>query len=329
MVAGAVAGGVRWVVLREKGLPRAERAALAAELRPILAAAGGTLVVAGPDPLGGDAVHLPAAGPYPPPRRDPTGHAPTDPADRPAPTLAEPVYRAGPAGPDDPAGSPGPTRAEPVYRAGPADRPGCPGPADHSGPAGRARPWLVGRSCHDAAELARLTTEDYATLSPVYPSRSKPGYGPPLGTLRLGALIRFSPVPVLALGGIETPDQVRACLAAGAVGVAVQGAIMRAGDPAGAAAALTTAWAEAAALTAVRAGARSHHAHAEAQHTGLRPAVPTHGSSLTARSGHGRPQPSTAPTDTTPTAPAAAVPATTSTTPTATTPTDRASEATR
>ncbi|WP_433687224.1 thiamine phosphate synthase [Micromonospora carbonacea] len=305
MVAGAVAGGVRWVVLREKGLPRAERAALAAELRPILAQAGGTLVVAGPDPLGGDAVHLPAAGPYPPPRRDPTGHAPTDPADCPAPTLAEPVYRAGPAGPADPAG--------------------CPGPADHSGPAGRARPWLVGRSCHDAAELARLTTEDYATLSPVYPSRSKPGYGPPLGTLRLGALIRFSPVPVLALGGIETPDQVRACLAAGAVGVAVQGAIMRAGDPAGAAAALTTAWAEAAALTAVRAGARSHHAHAEAQHTGLRPAVPTQGSSLTARSGHGRPQPSTAPTDTTPTAPAATVPATTSTT----TPTDRASEATR
>ncbi|SCE70880.1 thiamine-phosphate pyrophosphorylase [Micromonospora carbonacea] len=316
MVAGAVAGGVRWVVLREKGLPRAERAALAAELRPILAEAGGTLVVAGPDPLGGDAVHLPAAGPYPPPRRDPTGHAPTDPADRPAPT-----------------------RAEPVYRAGPADRPGCPGPADHSGPAGRARPWLVGRSCHDAAELARLTTEDYAILSPVYPSRSKPGYGPPLGTLRLGALIRFSPVPVLALGGIETPDQVRACLTAGAAGVAVQGAIMRAGDPAGAAAALTTAWAEAAALTTdwpevaalttARAEGRSRHPHAETQGTGLRPTVPTQGSSLTARSGHGRPQPSTAPTDTTPTAPAATVPATTSTTPTATTPTDRASEATR
>ncbi|WP_435822960.1 thiamine phosphate synthase [Micromonospora haikouensis] len=182
VVVGAVAGGVRWVVLREKDLPRAERAALAAHLRPILAEAGGTLVVAGPDPLGGDAVHLPAAGPYPPPR---------------------------------------------------------------PGPAGRPRPWLVGRSCHDAAELARLTTEDYATLSPVYPSRSKPGYGPPLGPRRLGELIRFSPVPVLALGGIETPEQVRACLAAGAAGVAVQGAIMRAPDPAEAAATLTTAWAEA------------------------------------------------------------------------------------
>ncbi|MGC4803764.1 thiamine phosphate synthase [Micromonospora sp. DT233] len=169
VVAAAVAGGVRWVVLRERDLPRAERVALAAQLRPILAEAGGTLVVAGPDPLGGDAVHLPAAGPYPPPRLR-----------------------------------------------------------------------LVGRSCHDAAELARLTTEDYATLSPVYPSRSKPGYGPPLGTEGLAGLIRRSPVPVLALGGVQTPQRVRACLRAGAVGVGVLGAIMRAADPAEAAAALTT-----------------------------------------------------------------------------------------
>ncbi|MFE9184514.1 thiamine phosphate synthase [Micromonospora haikouensis] len=233
VVAGAVAGGVRWVVLREKDLPRADRAALAADLRPILAEAGGTLIVAGPDPLGGDAVHLPAAGPYPPPRPDRPDRASADPVDRPDRAPVDPVDRA---------------LAEPVYRAdrpGPAGRPGYPGPADRPGPAGRARPWLVGRSCHDAAELARLTTEDYATLSPVYPSRSKPGYGPPLGPRRLGELIRFSPVPVLALGGIETPDQVRACLAAGTAGVAVQGAIMRAEDPTEAAAALTAAWAEA------------------------------------------------------------------------------------
>ncbi|MEH0973181.1 thiamine phosphate synthase [Micromonospora sp. CPCC 205546] len=170
VVAGAVAGGVRWVVLREKDLPRAERAALAAELRAILAGAGGTLVVAGPDPLGGDAVHLPAAGPYPPPRLG-----------------------------------------------------------------------LVGRSCHDRAELARLTTEDYATLSPVYPTSTKPGYGPPLRPDGLSALIAASPVPVLALGGVRSPDQVTACVEAGAVGVAVLGAVMRADDPEAAAAALTAA----------------------------------------------------------------------------------------
>lgn len=161
VVAAAVDGGARWVVLREKDLPRAERAALADELRPILAAVGGALVVAGPDPLGGDAVHLPAAGPYPPPRLQ-----------------------------------------------------------------------LVGRSCHDATELGRLSTEDFVTLSPVFPSRSKPGYGPPLGPDGLGRLVRRGGVPVLALGGVETPGQAAACLAAGAAGVAVLGAVMRAADPA-------------------------------------------------------------------------------------------------
>ncbi|MFG1831238.1 thiamine phosphate synthase [Micromonospora chersina] len=170
VVAAAVAGGVRWVVLREKDLFREARAALAAELRVILADAGGRLVVAGPDPLDGDAVHLPAAGPYPPPA------------------------------------------------AG-----------------------LVGRSCHDAAELARLTTEDYVTLSPVFPTRTKPGYGPPLHPAGLRELIAISPVPVLALGGIETPDRVAACVAAGAAGVAVLGAIMRADDPTEVATTLTAA----------------------------------------------------------------------------------------
>ncbi|TNH26721.1 thiamine phosphate synthase [Micromonospora orduensis] len=174
VVAGAVAGGVRWVVLREKDLPRAERAALAADLRAILADVGGTLIVAGPDPLGGDAVHLPAAGPYPPP------------------TLR-----------------------------------------------------LVGRSCHNHTELRRLTTEHYATVSPVHLTRTKPGYGPPLGPAGLRRLIEVSPVPVLALGGVETPEQVTACVEAGAVGVAVLGALMRATDPAETAATLTSAYAEA------------------------------------------------------------------------------------
>ncbi|WP_433649023.1 thiamine phosphate synthase [Micromonospora zamorensis] len=174
VVAGAVAGGVRWVVLREKDLPRDERAALAVDLRAILADVGGTLVVAGPDPLGGDAVHLPAAGPYPPPT--------------------------------------------------------------HS---------LVGRSCHDETELNRLTTEHYATVSPVWPTKTKPGYGPPLGPDGLRKLIRTSNVPILALGGVETPEQVSACVKAGATGVAVLGALMRAKDPTQTAATLTSAYAKA------------------------------------------------------------------------------------
>lgn len=171
-VAGAVAGGARWVLLREKDLPRTERAALAAALREVLAPAGGRLVVAGPDPLGGCAVHLAAV----------------DPA------AAYPAAA-------DPATVPDGVR-------------------------------LVGRSCHDAADLERLTIEDYVTLSPVFPSTSKPGYGPPLGPDGLADLCRRTRRPVLALGGVETPDRAAACVAAGAAGVAVMGAVMRAADPA-------------------------------------------------------------------------------------------------
>ncbi|WP_442935051.1 thiamine phosphate synthase [Micromonospora sp. CPCC 206061] len=160
LVESAVEGGARYVVLREKDLPREERAALAAALRSVLAPIGGRLVVAGPDPLGGDAVHLTSGGPYPPPE------------------LA-----------------------------------------------------LVGRSCHDAAELERLTTEHYAMVSPVFPTASKPGYGPPLGIGGLARLVARSPVPVLALGGV-TPQTARDCIAAGAAGVAVMGTVMRADDPA-------------------------------------------------------------------------------------------------
>jgi thiamine-phosphate diphosphorylase len=161
VVAAAVAGGVRQVVLREKELARPERAELAARLRAILEPAGGRLIVAGPDPLGGDAVHLAAADPAP------------------APEIG-----------------------------------------------------FVGRSCHGPAEVDRLDTEDYAFVSPVFPTATKPGYGPALGTAGLAALAARTVKPVFALGGIETPDQAAACLAAGAAGIAVLGVVMRAADPA-------------------------------------------------------------------------------------------------
>ncbi|MEV4539519.1 thiamine phosphate synthase [Asanoa sp. NPDC049518] len=93
----------------------------------------------------------------------------------------------------------------------------------------RSRPALVGRSCHDLAEVAAAAAEgcDYVTVSPVYPSVSKPGYGPPLGPAGLAALTRTGP-PVFALGGVG-PRQVAECRAAGAHGVAVMGGVMR--DP--------------------------------------------------------------------------------------------------
>jgi thiamine-phosphate pyrophosphorylase len=90
------------------------------------------------------------------------------------------------------------------------------------------RPPLVGRSCHSAAELRRAAEEgcDWVFLSPVFPTPSKPGYGPALGLDGLAALVPGAP-PVLALGGVR-PADVAGCLAAGAHGVAVMGAVMRA-----------------------------------------------------------------------------------------------------
>jgi thiamine monophosphate synthase len=91
------------------------------------------------------------------------------------------------------------------------------------------RPELVGRSCHDASEVSRAVAEgcDYVFVSPVYPTASKPGYGPALGPSGLAALVRPG-LPTYALGGV-TPDKVAECLAAGAYGVAVMGPVMR--DP--------------------------------------------------------------------------------------------------
>ena len=152
VVAAAVAGGAGWVVLREKDLPYAERRALADELRGLLPP--GRLIVAGPDPLGGSAVHLAEQDPMPP-----------------AATL-------------------------------------------------------IGRSCHG---VPRLSFEDYVTLSPVHLTATKPGYGPPLTPA--GAAALAGDVPWLALGGIDSPERAAACVAAGARGVAVLGAVMRAGDP--------------------------------------------------------------------------------------------------
>jgi len=95
------------------------------------------------------------------------------------------------------------------------------------------RPPLVGRSCHDAASVAAAADEgcDWVTLSPVFATPSKPGYGPALGTGGLAAVTASAAVPVWALGGI-TPQMAAACMAAGAAGVAVMGTVMAAGDPA-------------------------------------------------------------------------------------------------
>jgi thiamine-phosphate pyrophosphorylase len=156
VLALAVAGGAKTLVLREKDLPAAARASLASAVAALLAPVGGTLVLAGTS-LAGDAVHLSSTDDVPSPR-----------------------------------------------------------------------PPLVGRSCHDAASVAAAASLDWVTVSPVRLTSSKPGYGPALGLDGLAALT--SGPPAYALGGLSAAD-VAGCLRAGAAGVAVMGAVMRAERP--------------------------------------------------------------------------------------------------
>jgi thiamine-phosphate pyrophosphorylase len=93
---------------------------------------------------------------------------------------------------------------------------------------------LIGISAHNLAEAeaAQRGSADYCTLSPIFPSPSKPNYGPALGLASLERIAKHVSIPLIALGGVE-PDTFNDCLAAGASGVAVMGGIMRAGDPLG------------------------------------------------------------------------------------------------
>lgn len=91
---------------------------------------------------------------------------------------------------------------------------------------------LIGASAHSAEEAAALlgSGADYVTLSPVFLSASKPGYGPAIGLDGLAQIIAQVPGPVIALGGV-TPASAPLCLSAGASGVAVMGEVMRAANP--------------------------------------------------------------------------------------------------
>jgi len=66
---------------------------------------------------------------------------------------------------------------------------------------------LVGASCHDAAELARARDlgADLAVLGPVGPTPTHPGAAG-MGWERLAELVKDSPVPVYALGGLKAAD---------------------------------------------------------------------------------------------------------------------------
>ncbi len=102
-------------------------------------------------------------------------------------------------------------------------------------PLSEARAWLgpdalIGYSAHSGPEarLAEKEGASYVTLSPIYPTSSKPG-APGRGPAWLAGAIRGLSLPVLALGGL-TPARTREVLEAGAWGIAAVAAIGAAPD---------------------------------------------------------------------------------------------------
>jgi thiamine-phosphate pyrophosphorylase len=90
---------------------------------------------------------------------------------------------------------------------------------------------LIGLSAHSLREVETAMDwgADYVTLSPIFATASKPGYGPALGTEALLAAARIG-LPIVALGGMSL-ETIPVCREAGAAGIAVMGGIMRAADP--------------------------------------------------------------------------------------------------
>jgi thiamine-phosphate pyrophosphorylase len=113
-----------------------------------------------------------------------------------------------------------------------ADGVHLPGGADVAAARRRLPSKLIGISTHAphqaAAQLA--AGAHYATLSPIFLTTSKPGYGPALGFDALTHAASLAAGPVIALAGIGEHNAA-ACLAAGAAGIAVMGEVMRAADP--------------------------------------------------------------------------------------------------
>jgi thiamine-phosphate diphosphorylase len=96
----------------------------------------------------------------------------------------------------------------------------------------RIAPGLqLGASVHGVARATRAAAEGAAwlTFGHVFATPSHPGE-PPRGLDELARVVEAVNCPVIAIGGIG-PDQISAVMAAGAAGVAVMSAILKASDP--------------------------------------------------------------------------------------------------
>ena len=91
----------------------------------------------------------------------------------------------------------------------------------------------IGASVHglDDARAAEAEGADWIVFGPVYDTPSKRRFGAPQGLAALARVAGAVRVPVVAIGGI-TPERVAEVRRAGATGVAVIAALLRAASPA-------------------------------------------------------------------------------------------------
>ena len=103
--------------------------------------------------------------------------------------------------------------------------------------------FLIGVSCHslESARAAGRGGADYIFFGPVFATPSKAAFGAPQGIERLREICAAVEIPVLAIGGVNL-ENARACLAAGAAGVAAIRLFQDAVDPAALAAKLKAMW---------------------------------------------------------------------------------------
>ncbi|NOS80467.1 MAG: thiamine phosphate synthase [Nitrospira sp.] len=90
---------------------------------------------------------------------------------------------------------------------------------------------LIGISTHNSAQVeeASIGKPDYLGFGPIYKPGSKQDHDPVVGLEGLHSICSLTSLPIFAIGGIQV-DQVREVMLAGARGVAVISAILKASD---------------------------------------------------------------------------------------------------
>ena len=95
---------------------------------------------------------------------------------------------------------------------------------------------MIGLSVQTLEQLKAVDVEriDYLGLGPVYATPTKPDHAAPLGIEGLTQLVRSSPLPTVAIGGISLANAGEV-MTSGTDGLAVVSALCSAEDPAAAA----------------------------------------------------------------------------------------------